>query len=591
MKKARKYPQKLFLSYSAFFLTVLLLIFVVTLTITYREQYHKVLDSQLQLVSKTEDQVNESLQSMDRIVNGLLFNQSFMTIIKDKQVDLHYTDNSKQVLNTFVSLDAPLFPTHRIIAFNDSIYYNFSKTGENPEYIRQAMEIHRWKQQILSSDGEKVIIPMHQDSFDAAPYKVYSVARAITDGKQRYGVIEVQNSYDYLEQICSLDAHVGQVALFSSSGEQIYPNTKEDFLSNLNRQVEQAGGQATGSFQYEKQLVCYSISPYSGWITYIYRPVSEIIPFTLPLVAAFLIAFILLAAGTMVIIRIITNRLTSPLIALNQALKKVSIDNLSLELPTQYGVEEIESINQSFLTMFSQLKESIARNVQARANEERANYLALQSQMNPHTLYNTIGMIESVSYINGDKEVSNLCICFSDMLRYISDYSKKTYTIRDELQHLNNYAVLIETRYKGKLEIYTDFDETLLDKQIPKFTIQPLVENSVKHGFGGPCGHLIIQVTVSACRNGWAIRILDNGQGFTEQRLAEIEQQFLHCDECLKDSNDVLNRKIGNLALSNIYIRLRILYGKSFQFTLANRQDGLGACIELVIQEEKKEEP
>ena len=590
MRKQKKFTQKLFLVYSVFFLTVLFIIFISALMIIYQEQYKRVLDTQLQLVTKTENQIDESLQSMDRIVNGLLFDKNFMEIIKDENAVQHYTDYSKQVLNSFVSLDAPLFPTHRIIAFNDSIYYNFSKTGENQEYIKQIIGDYPWKEEILSQNGEKTFLSTHQDPFESSPMQVYSVARAITDGKGTYGIVEVQNSYEYLSTLCSLDAQVGQVALFSDKGELVYPQKKDEFLSKLFSSLKTDNREGKGCCHYSGQQICYSVSAYSGWITVIYKPIDQIIPFAFPLGAVVILSFLVLAAGTLMIVKIITNRLTSPLVALNQALKQVSIDNLSLELPTQYGIEEIESINQSFLTMFTQLKESIACSVQARANEERANYLALQSQMNPHTIYNTIGMIESVSYINGDKEVSNLCICFSEMLRYISDYTRRDYTIRDELLHVNNYAVLIETRYSGKLEIYTDVDETLQTKVIPKFTIQPLVENSVKHGFGGSCNHLVVWVRILRQTEGWMIQVRDNGKGFSKERIEEIQEQFFQCEESLKARDNIINRKIGNLALSNIYIRWRILYGKNFSFSVKNNEDEPGACLELFVKEKEEKE-
>ena len=586
MKKIRKYPQKLFLAYSAVFLAVLFFIFSATLTILYREQYAFNVDTQAQLVSKTEEQIDASLQSMDRIVNGLLFNKSFMSIIKDPDFASHYTDYSKQVLNVFVSLDAPSFPTHRIIAFNDDAYYNLSKTGENQEYIKQSLSGYPWKDEILAKDGEKVVLPLHADSFEPAAYPVYSVARAITDGKVNYGIIEVQNSYEHLEALCTLDSHVGRIALFAPTGEQIYPAEENELLPALYKQASRQSGLAQGRFRYQSHQVCYSVSAYSGWVTLLYTPVSDIFPFAVPLILACIAAFLLLSGGALFIIRIISKRLTAPLVNLNQALKKVSIDNLSIELPTQYGVEEIESINQSFLTMFSQLKEAIARSVQARANEERANYLALQSQMNPHTLYNTIGMIESVSYINGDKEVSNLCVCFSEMLRYISDFTKREYTVCDELQHLSNYATLTETRYHGKLEIYTQVDDSLKNKVIPKFTIQPLVENAVKHGFEGAHKHLTVWVRVATRPGGWSLQVIDDGIGFSQDKLDEIERQFLHCERCLHDKNDVVNMKIGNLALSNIYIRCRILYGDAFAFHVSNAAEGTGGCVELLIGEE-----
>lgn len=178
-----------------------------------------------------------------------------------------------------------------------------------------------------------------------------------------------------------------------------------------------------------------------------------------------------------------------------------------------YNIVEIENINRSFQAMLRQLRGEIARNAESRANEERANYIALQSQMNPHTIYNTIAMIESVCYMNGDLEASQLCIAFSKMLRYISDNTRSAYTVEDELRHLENYAALMKKRYESRLEIGIQSDSALLTQIIPKFTLQPLVENAIKHGMNRSSRPFVVNVTVKTVTGGWRVEVSENGNG------------------------------------------------------------------------------
>lgn len=582
-KKQRRYPQKLFLTYSTALLAILLCLFAGNVFVSFREYRSTHIETRRQLVSKTLEQVDASLQGMDRIINGLLFSRSFIDIMKDEQALLHYTDYSKRVLNLFVAMDAPLFPTHRIIAFRDDIYYNLSKEGENQDRIQETLENYPWQAQVHTLDGKKMILPPHKDPFDPASPLVYSVARSVYDQGRAYGIVEVQNKYEQLAALCQLDAHIGSLALFAPDGERIYPlDAGADVPDFLYDAIDQTGN-SEGSFTERNTLVVFHKSDYSGFIAAIYGHAGAGVQYALSLTVVSILSFLLLTALCLFTIRLITNRMTAPLVDLNEALTHVTLSNLSLSLPEAHlQIVEIDNINRSFQMMITGLKAAIEKNAQSQANEERAKYLALQSQMNPHTIYNTIGMIESVSYMNGDKEVSGLLICFSQMLRYISDYSKREYTVRDEIANLHNYAALIKKRYEGKLTIQTDVHPALMERILPKFTLQPLVENAAKHGFGGACDALLIDVLVQQTEDAWYISVTDNGQGFAPGAIDEITKEFAQCRKQLADNDDYLQKQIGKLALTNIYMRCLILYGDRFSAEVSNAEAG-GASIRLTI--------
>lgn len=590
MKRDQNFLKKLFTTYSAVLLAVLTAVFLAALLLLYQEQYRRSTEIQLQLSSNVQEQVDSTLKEMDRIINGLLFNKSFLQIMKDSSSSLHYTDFSDQVMENFIMLDAPLFSTYRIIAFSDNAYYTLVKTGENPSYIKSACERYPWKEALLKADGKKIILPPHPDSFDDEARLVYSVARSVTDGKKNYGFVEVQNLYSQLEACCTLNKSSGYVVLFSPEGEILFPNSPDSDTQTLYGEIYDSIRQrdpSDSSFRMNRMQISCQASKYSGWITAVYCPIQDFVPYGLEMIALTAGLFVLLTALSLLTLRIITKRLAAPLTDLNEAINHVTLEHMKIPLSAPCDIAEINSIYESFQTMLSQLEDAINKSIQARGNEERANYLALQAQMNPHTLYNTISMIESVSYMNGDKEVSGLCICFSQMLRYISDYSRREYTVSDECRHLQNYAALTQKRYEGKLQIQLFADPALLSRTIPKFTIQPLVENAVKHGFPGRIQQLLVSVHLETAGDGWRLCVRDNGAGFSEEVLAQIRAQLLACDRRLLEHGDIINTKIGNLGLGNIYTRCRILYGASFSMTVGNNPDGPGCYVKLIFPMEE----
>lgn len=593
MKKKHKYFNQLFFTYSAAFLLFLTFVFAAVLLFFYREQYSRNVEIRRQLTTQIQSQLDSSLEEMDRIVTGLIFNRSFMEIMASSPEDTDAALYDDEVLNYFLTLDAPDISTYRIIAFNSSTYYTMTKSDENPSYIRHAIAEYPWKNLIREANGEKVILPVHADLFSEQETPVYSVARAITDGNEDYGIIEVQNEYRTIESICSLDNVSGEVLVFSPEGTCIYPFVSAgdrhpvSFYNDIYQTV-QAQEAMEGGFSNNGTQLSFTTSDYSGWTVVLCSSVRSLVPFGMEVILVSVLIFLLLIATVLFLFRILTKRLVAPLNDLNAALKDVSLENLSLELPHKYNIEEIESINQSFQKMFGHLKEAINVSIQSRANEERASYLALQSQMNPHTIYNTISMIECAAYMNGDLEASELCIRFSKMLRYISDYTKDVYSVEDEISHLNNYAFLIQKRYDGTLNIHVDADEALNHQQLPKFTIQPLVENCVKHGFRTASTDFTVQVSVSGTPEHWSIVIRDNGEGFSRESLRSIQQQLKQCELDLANKNNIANRKIGNLAIANIYIRCRILYNGAFRFSYGNNTDGPGAYVEIEIDKRRE---
>lgn len=136
--KKRKYFNQLFITYSAAFLLLLTVLFAVTLLFIYREQYSRNVEIRSQLVSQIETQIDTSLEGMDRIATGLIFNRDFSEIMADSAEAASTPRYDDKVLSYFLMLDAPDISTYRIIAFNNDVYYTMTKSDENPLHIRTA---------------------------------------------------------------------------------------------------------------------------------------------------------------------------------------------------------------------------------------------------------------------------------------------------------------------------------------------------------------------------------------------------------------------------------------------------------------------
>ena len=596
------FSRKLFLTYATAFLAVLLVMLLVMTAYLDKIQRDDSLDAQSQIVSKTQEQIDYSLQSMDRILQGLLSNEAFVSTVCGSDAEEMDNESFTALVHT---LDAPLFSTYRVLAYTGDTLFTYPHSPDSADFLPQKLPYYPWRSDIILGAGGNVTLSPHTDILSQDNRRIYSIARSIQVNGESIGFIEAQNDYSVLKSYCDIQSPFGSIAVFAPNGNIVFPkddpsrvNLLHNIFSVLERQTAESGSlnfhfsdpalvqvggpkETTKLFSGYNAQISYSKSSYSGWITVMYAPKADTLSFLPQMMIFVLSVFVLAVLLLFAMMYTMTRRLTAPLVDLSAAVSKVSLDNLSLVLPDSYGILEIERLNRSFQTMFQQLREAISRNAQALAEKERANYLALEAQMNPHTLYNTIAMIESVSYMNGDWETSDLCIAFSRMLRYISDYSMREYTVQDELAYLNNYNALILKRYDGMLEINVQADEALAAQKIPKFTIQPLVENAVRHAITGTHACLSIHVCVEPIQQGWHIVVSDNGPGFAAEQLEQLRAGFEEYEHRLQNGENILNQKIGNMALMNIYTRCTLFFGERFQISLSNRSDHSGARVEL----------
>lgn len=176
---------------------------------------------------------------------------------------------------------------------------------------------------------------------------------------------------------------------------------------------------------------------------------------------------------------------------------------------------------------------------------------ALQMQINPHFLFNTLTMISHTAYLAEDRETVELLDITSELLRYVLDYSDKAVTLGKEMEELGNYIYLLEKRFGRRISFLFDLDESFHDVLIPNMILQPLLENAIVHGVGMYTGggRILIRTFYDEEQGIGNICIVDNGEGVSEQEAKRIEQEM--------KSNQIATGKIG---LCNVAFRLNIFF-------------------------------
>ncbi len=307
----------------------------------------------------------------------------------------------------------------------------------------------------------------------------------------------------------------------------------------------------------------------------------RLINVSLAMLAVFLLLIILLSY-------FIPRSITRPIRRLSMVTDQVAKGDLSVR-SNVYGGPDVTVLSESMNVMIDKINALLDQVKSEQIRLRKAEFQLLQSQINPHFLYNTLDAIVWLAESGKQKEVVKMVGSLSEFFRTSLNQGKDINTIREELMHVRSYLEIQQFRYQDILQYEIDVPESLYEYQIPKITIQPLVENALYHGIKnrrGPgmiriCGTLS-EVEKNAEQPGtgsFYLRIEDNGAGMSSERLAQVR-------EGLVNKAPVETEIYG---LYNVNERIRLNFGEQYGLHIESLEhEGTVVTIELPCSREPK---
>ncbi|HGF7918439.1 TPA: sensor histidine kinase [Enterococcus faecium] len=256
-----------------------------------------------------------------------------------------------------------------------------------------------------------------------------------------------------------------------------------------------------------------------------------------------------------------------------QAMDQTAAGNLETRIDitnTEYELKELSIGIKEMLDSINQFVEDIYK---LEIKQQDAHMRALQAQINPHFLYNTLEYIRMYAISEGSEELADVVYAFSALLRNNTN-QEKTITLKEELDFCEKYVYLYQMRYPNRVAYHFMIDPDLEKIEVPKFVIQPLVENYFKHGIDFT--RFDNALSVKVLQEGKRVRIIikDNGKGMTEKRLKQVEEKLSHPKVELH----------GSIGLQNVNERLRASFGSSYYMSLENNETG-GLTVSITFKE------
>lgn len=290
-----------------------------------------------------------------------------------------------------------------------------------------------------------------------------------------------------------------------------------------------------------------------------------------------LIGLIMSVSITMLSI-LVSRGLTKPLERLTQTIAKIKSGNTHQRVE-DCKEDEIGKLGQDFNEMLDKIEYFIGHEYETKLLLNKAEYKALQSQINPHFLYNTLDTMSSIANIQNCSIVSNLCQSLSNIFRYSLDIKHPYSTVAKEIVHLKNYIYVMNVRMGEDVEYQFNISENILQDQVPRISIQPIVENALNHGLRNKRGPKQIEVNAIELEGNLLIEVKDNGVGMDAEQMNT---------KLLENSKDVVETG-SSIGLFNINARMKMLYGEEFGLHIDSEVDQ-GTRVSLTIPRIKDSE-
>lgn len=276
---------------------------------------------------------------------------------------------------------------------------------------------------------------------------------------------------------------------------------------------------------------------------------------------------------TIIIYLIIYRIFNKQVRVLIESMEQLQKGRFDLKIPVK-SEDEIGIISHAFNEMCEKLNIYVEQVYAAEIQRKNAELNALQTQIDPHFLYNTLDSIRTKALTEHAGDTADMIVLLGDLFRWNIRTKEKFILLEMELEYIETYLKLQKYRYDGQMEVDIHVEDACLDDIVPKLILQPLIENVIKHAFVERTGKGIIGITVKEKQNTrLEITVFDNGIGIKEEKLHEMNEQL----------NQQINQDdFNSIGLQNVQARIRLLYGGSYGLKI-NSIDGMGTAVKLTL--------
>lgn len=535
------------------------------------------------LLSEVNQSMQRYLEQLDAVTQSLYSDNTFIDNLvsqKDDYISLAYNEQAiKNILYSNDSIQYIYFYT----PYNQTLY-SFPRQNVS-HYTYPQIEKEAWYQKTIASDHYFYLDPLHTfknyTNFGSLKNdNVFSANRAL-----RYyvtgdiiGMLSISYTTDYMDKIChNLKSENGYIAVLDENLDSFLNSWPGQSLPDTVKKIlEEHPDEEYYTYSYHSQDRILLWTQEENLYILKDIPLKALTRSTVAVLRILIIFSVIVFLISIFVSFLVARSATRNLNTLTRNIADFGNGNLAINA-SDYGMDEIGTLASAFNEMTDQINELINREYKAQILTKSAELQALQAQIRPHYINNALQAIGTLGLQNRSKEVYFMTNALAKNLRYSLKSTTQLVTLKQEIDNMNDYLYIQKILWDDKLTVDLDVDETLLDMPVPVFILQPLVENSIKHGLdNAQNGH--IRIKICTLDTFLSITVQDNGRGIPSASLKML-QEWLSEDK-IQIKND------EHVGIRNIYNRILLIYKGKGSFTIDSPPEG-GTIIKILLPDRK----
>ena len=529
------------------------------------------------IIQQMNQNIDSYIDYMENIAYLISSNEDVQDYLFDEEID---NEGRYRILNQFQTILDSRSDIRNvgIISKNGRMLINDGSKSVNQDLDLNTQE---WYATALEKPNGPILTSSHvQHIISGERPWVITLSRGIRDRSgsgEKEGVFFIDLNYSAISGLCdqSTVGTKGYAFILDAKGnivyhpqqQQLYNELQTENISLIMDTEEDTVLTGTGN---DGKLYSISRSEKTGWTVVDCTNVKELLSKSRQAQSVYVLTAIILVIVALLFSRFMARSITLPIQKLRDSMKKVQEGDFSVSDVVVDSRNEIGSLTKSFDVMTHRIHELMEQNVHEQEEKRKSELKALQSQINPHFLYNTLDSIIWMAEGKKNEEVVLMTASLARLLRQSISNEDEVVPIANEVEYARGYLTIQKMRYKDKLEFQIDVDSSILYIPLIKLVLQPIIENAIYHGlkYKESKGLLIVK---GFMKDGNAVlQVIDDGVGMDEETLAHIYDKHK------------VNYHSNGVGVYNVQKRLKLYYGDGYGITYESEK-GKGTTATITI--------
>ena len=529
------------------------------------------------IIQQMNQNIDSYIDYMENIAYLISSNEDVQDYLFDEKID---NEGRYRILNQFQTILDSRSDIRNvgIISKNGRMLINDGSKSVNQDLDLNTQE---WYATALEKPNGPILTSSHvQHIISGERPWVITLSRGIRDRSgsgEKEGVFFIDLNYSAISGLCdqSTVGTKGYAFILDAKGnivyhpqqQQLYNELQTENISLIMDTDEDTELTGTGN---DGKLYSISRSEKTGWTVVDCTNVKELLSKSRQAQSVYVLTAIILVIVALLFSRFMARSITLPIQKLRDSMKKVQEGDFSVSDVVVDSKNEIGSLTKSFDVMTHRIHELMEQNVHEQEEKRKSELKALQSQINPHFLYNTLDSIIWMAEGKKNEEVVLMTASLARLLRQSISNEDEVVPIANEVEYARGYLTIQKMRYKDKLEFQIEVDSSILYIPLIKLVLQPIIENAIYHGlkYKESKGLLIVK---GFMKDGNAVlQVIDDGVGMDEETLAHIYDKHK------------VNYHSNGVGVYNVQKRLKLYYGEDYGITYTSEL-GKGTTATITI--------